>query len=41
MSLTRKDTQTAKIENPAKWRSPDSVLFLVSLALSAFGILAF
>src|SRR5215216_581210 len=40
MTLTRKNTKIAKIENPAKWRSLDPVLLLVSLALSAFGILA-
>jgi rod shape determining protein RodA len=37
MSLTRKDTKT---ENLAKWRSLDPILLLVSLTLSAFGILA-
>jgi rod shape determining protein RodA len=37
MSLARKDTKT---ENLAKWRSLDPVLLLVSLTLSAFGILA-
>jgi rod shape determining protein RodA len=37
MSLTRKDVKT---ENLAKWRSLDPVLLLVSLTLSAFGILA-
>jgi rod shape determining protein RodA len=40
MSLVRKDLKTAKASNPAKWRSLDPVLLLVSLALSAFGILA-
>jgi rod shape determining protein RodA len=40
MSLVRKDLKTAKARNPAKWRSLDPVLLLVSLALSAFGILA-
>ena len=40
MSLTRKDAKTAKTGNPTKWRSLDPVLVLVSLALSAFGILA-
>jgi rod shape determining protein RodA len=37
MSLTRKNTKT---ENLAKWRSLDPILLLVSLTLSAFGILA-
>ena len=37
MSLTRKD---AKNEIRTKWRSLDPVLLLISLALSAFGILA-
>jgi rod shape determining protein RodA len=40
MTLTRKNAKIAKDENPAKWRSVDPVLLLVSLALSAFGILA-
>jgi rod shape determining protein RodA len=40
MSLTRKDAKTAKTGDPAKWRSLDPVLLLVSLALSALGILA-
>jgi rod shape determining protein RodA len=40
MTLTRKNAKIAKAENPAKWRSVDPVLLLVSLALSAFGILA-
>src|SRR3712207_458746 len=40
MSLVRKDLKSAKAKNPAKWRSLDPVLLLVSLALSAFGILA-
>ena len=40
MTLTRRDTKTAKAKNPAKWRSLDPLLLLVSLALSGFGILA-
>src|SRR5215216_5154943 len=40
MSLTRKNIKAAKNETAAKWRSLDPVLLLVSLALSAFGILA-
>ncbi len=40
MTLTRKNTRAAKAETGAKWRSLDPVLLLVSLALSAFGILA-
>jgi len=40
MSLARKDAKAAKTETRAKWRSLDPVLVLVSLALSAFGILA-
>jgi rod shape determining protein RodA len=40
MTLTRKNTRAAKIETGAKWRSLDPILLLVSLALSAFGILA-
>src|SRR5215210_7945050 len=40
MALTRKNAKIARVENPAKWRSLDPVLLLVSLALSAFGILA-
>jgi rod shape determining protein RodA len=40
MSLTRKDAKTTKAETGAKWKSLDPVLLLVSLALSAFGILA-
>ncbi len=40
MSLTRKDARAAKTRNPAKWRSLDPVLLVVSLALSAFSILA-
>jgi rod shape determining protein RodA len=40
LTLTRKNTRAAKAETGAKWRSLDPVLLLVSLALSAFGILA-
>ena len=40
MTLTRKSARAAKTETGAKWRSLDPVLLLVSLALSAFGILA-
>jgi rod shape determining protein RodA len=40
MSLTRKNTKAAKNEPGAKWRSLDPVLLLISLAVSAFGILA-
>ena len=40
MGLTRTDVKTAKRETGAKWRSLDPVLLLVSLALSALGILA-
>jgi rod shape determining protein RodA len=40
MTLTRKEAKTAKAANLPKWRSLDPVLLLVSLALSAFGILA-
>ncbi len=40
MTLTRKGARAAKAETGAKWRSLDPVLLLVSLALSAFGILA-
>ncbi len=40
MTLTRKNARAAKAETRAKWRSLDPVLLLVSLALSAFGILA-
>src|ERR671916_785179 len=40
MTLTRKNARAAKAETGAKWRSLDPVLLLVSLALSAFGILA-
>src|SRR5918997_762750 len=40
MTLTRKSARAAKAETGAKWRSLDPVLLLVSLALSAFGILA-
>ena len=40
MSLTRKEAKTTKTGNLPKWRSVDPVLLLVSLTLSAFGILA-
>ena len=40
MSLSRKDAKAAKNKTGAKWRSLDPVLLLVSLSLSAFGILA-
>src|SRR5918998_680857 len=40
MTLTRKSARAAKAETGAKWRSLDPILVLVSLALSAFGILA-
>jgi rod shape determining protein RodA len=40
MTLTRKSARAAKAGTGAKWRSLDPVLLLVSLALSAFGILA-
>src|SRR5215217_8804901 len=40
MTLTRKEAKTAKTANLPKWRSLDPVLLLVSLTLSAFGILA-
>ena len=40
MGLTRTDSKTAKRETGAKWRSLDPVLLLISLALSALGILA-
>ena len=40
MTLTRKNARASKVETRAKWRSLDPVLLLVSLALSAFGILA-
>ena len=40
MTLTRKNARAAKTETGAKWRSLDPVLLLVSLTLSAFGILA-
>src|SRR5919206_3296387 len=40
MSLTRKDAKAAKGETRAKWRSLDLLLLLITLALSAFGILA-
>jgi rod shape determining protein RodA len=40
MTLTRKDVSVTKAKNPAKWRSLDPLLLLVSLTLSAFGILA-
>ncbi len=40
MSLTRKEAETARIGNLPKWRSVDPVLLLISLTLSAVGILA-
>lgn len=40
MSLTRANTRSAKTTVPGRWRSLDPVLLLVSLALSAFGIVA-
>jgi rod shape determining protein RodA len=40
MTLTRKDAKAAKAAARGRWRSLDPVLLLVSLALSAFGILA-
>ena len=40
MSLIRQDAKTAKTETRAKWRSLDPVLLLISLTLSASGILA-
>jgi rod shape determining protein RodA len=40
MSLTRKKAKTARTGNLPKWRSVDPVLLLISLTLSAFGILA-
>jgi rod shape determining protein RodA len=40
MKLTRKDVKAARAAAGSKWRSLDPVLLLVSLALSAFGILA-
>src|ERR671916_380831 len=40
MNLIRTDAKTAKNETRVKWRSLDPVLLLVSLALSALGILA-
>jgi rod shape determining protein RodA len=40
MTLTRKEAKTTRAANLPKWRSLDPVLLLVSLALSAFGILA-
>ena len=40
MTLTRKSAAAAKSETGAKWRSLDPILLLVSLTLSAFGILA-
>ena len=40
MGLTRTDVKPAKRETGAKWRSLDPVLLLISLALSALGILA-
>src|SRR5918998_3175278 len=40
MSLIRQDAKTAKAATGPKWRSLDPVLLLISLALSASGILA-
>ncbi len=40
MNLTRADVKTAKRDTRAKWRSLDPLLLLISLALSALGILA-
>jgi rod shape determining protein RodA len=40
MTLTRKGARAAKSATGGKWRSLDPVLLLVSLALTAFGILA-
>jgi rod shape determining protein RodA len=40
MTLTRKDARAAKAATRGRWRSLDPVLLLVSLVLSAFGILA-
>ena len=40
MTLTRKDIKAAEAAARGKWRSLDPVLLLVSLVLSAFGILA-
>ncbi len=40
MTLTRKEAKPAKVPALPKWRSLDPVLLLVSLTLSAFGILA-
>jgi rod shape determining protein RodA len=40
MTLTRKETKATRTPNLPKWRSLDPVLLLVSLTLSAFGILA-
>jgi rod shape determining protein RodA len=40
MSLIRREAKTAGTETLSKWRSLDPVLLLVSLALSAYGILA-
>jgi rod shape determining protein RodA len=40
MTLTRKSAATAKAETGAKWRSLDPILLVVSLTLSAFGIIA-
>jgi rod shape determining protein RodA len=40
MSLIRQDAKTAKTATTAKWRSLDPVLLLISLMLSASGILA-
>jgi rod shape determining protein RodA len=40
MTLTRKEAKATRAANLPKWRSLDPILLLVSLALSAFGILA-
>jgi rod shape determining protein RodA len=40
MTLTRKDAKAAKAVTRGRWRSLDPILLLVSLALSAYGILA-
>ncbi|HEX2180970.1 MAG TPA: rod shape-determining protein RodA [Rubrobacteraceae bacterium] len=40
MTLTRKEAKATRAANLPKWRSLDPILLLVSLTLSAFGILA-
>ena len=40
MSLIRKEAKSAEMETLSRWRSLDPILLLVSLALSAYGILA-